>query len=339
MFRVRNRAQFINIRIAIILIVFSLAVGVGGFIIIEHLSFVDALYMAVITISTVGFGEVHELSPDGKLFTIFLIFLFIATFTYSITVISSYVIDGEFNKLLKKRKMDKIIQGLNAHVIVVGYGRNGRHCSLELSKTHQNFVIIEKSSEIIEKIKEDGFLYLEGDATEDTVLIAAGIGKAKSLITTLPIDADNVFVTLTARKLCSKIDITSRASDPSAESKLLMAGVNHVVMPEIIGGHYMASLVTRPDIIEFYHLLTDDVDNNIATADLEFDETKKEFQNKTIYEMQIRKVTGVNVIAIKDIDGKFRINPTPDTHFNPNTTIIVLGSKQQIEEMNKIYKN
>ena len=335
----RSRSlSFYRIHLAILVILLAIFLGVFGYMLIEDLTFLDAFYMAIITLSTVGFGEVKELSSEGKVFTIILIIIYISVFTYAVTTITSYVIDGEYKKRLKMFRMEKQILKLSNHVIVVGYGRNGRKCIEELSRGNVPFIIIENNPEIIELIQEYGFPYVQGNASEDEILLRSNIVNAKAIISTLPIDADNVFVVLSARKLNNKLTIISRAAMASSEEKLQTAGADHVVMPETIGGHYMANLVNRPDLIEFYHVLTDDIDSGVCTEELECSNIKKEYVGKSIAEINFRKLSGVNVIALRDShNGAFQINPTPETTINENSIIIVLGTKEQVLKMKKTF--
>lgn len=273
-FKVKNLG-FYKIYLALLLIIIAILLGVIGYMHLENVSFIDALYMAIITISTVGFGEIKEFSSEGKVFTIVLIIIHIGIFTYSLTVITSYVVDGEFKKQLKKYRMDKKINKLKNHIIVCGYGRNGQNCCEELTKNNETFILIEKDNSVVASLSGLDNPILIGDATDDKTLLEANIQHARSLITTLPVDAQNVFVVLSAKSLNPKISIISRASANNSINKLKMAGVDHVVLPETIGGHYMANLVTRPDIIEFYHLMTEDVETSINIEAIDYCNLRK----------------------------------------------------------------
>jgi len=332
-----NNLSYYKIPLAIIIIVAGLLTGVAGYMIIEGISFLDALYMSVITIATVGYSEVTELSEAGKIFTIILIILYIGIFTYIVTTISSFLIDKDFRKKLINFRMEKTIHKLKNHVIVCGFGRNGEKCCDELFRNKQEFVIIEKSTEIIKKISSKGYLYVEGDATEDEVMENANILQAKALITSLPIDADNVYVVLTCRKLNPDIKIISRAAHAHSEEKLKTAGADHVVMPEIIGGHYMSALVNRAELIEFYHLLTDDADFDVCSEELDCSRLKPEYIGKSISELDFRKNAGVMILAIKDTSGNFKINPDVNIKLNSGIYIIVLGNKEQVSVMKSTY--
>jgi voltage-gated potassium channel len=334
-----KRISFYRVHLAILTILLAILIGILGYMTIEKLSFVDAIYMSVITLSTVGFGEVKQLSPEGKVFTIILIIIYLSVFTYAVTTITSYVIDGDYRKRLKKFRMEKAIQKLSNHVIVVGYGRNGRKCCEELNRSNVPFLVIENNIKVVEQIIEKGYLYVHGDASEDRILTEANISQAKAIISSLPIDADNVFVVLSARKLNANLNIISRAAQSSSEEKLQSAGANHVIMPEVIGGHYMANLVNRPDLIEFYHLLTEDTDSEITTEELSCSNIKDEYIGKSIMELSIRQKTGVNILALREShEGAFQLNPSPDTRITKQTIIIVVGTRNQVKNMKEIYK-
>lgn len=234
--------------------------------------------------------------------------------------------------------MTKSISQLENHVIVCGYGRNGKQVCLELYDDRIPFVIIEKRSDIVDEIRDEGkFLFIEGDSTEENVLIEAGIKKAKAIITTLPEDPDNVYVVLTARELNPNILIISRASVESSESKLKRAGANNVIMPEKIGGAHMAALVSKPDIIEFIaHLTGQGSDINITFEEIPLTDISEEYQNKTIKDLDVRNRTGANIIGLKLEGGKYIINPDPETPINIKAQIIVLGNSEQIKKFREL---
>jgi voltage-gated potassium channel len=329
---------FSEIFFIISLILSSILLGTAGYILIEKYSFLDALYMTVITITTVGFHEVRELSQGGRIFTIVLIITNIGLFFYGATKIAHLIIEGEFRNFFKYYSMTKSIAELQDHVIVCGYGRNGKQVCLELYDDKIPFVIVEKSPEIIDEIRDEGkYLFIEGDSTEESVLIEAGIKKAKALITTLPEDPDNVYVVLTARELNPNITIISRASVESSESKLKKAGANNVIMPEKIGGAHMAALVSKPDIIEFIaHLTGQGSDINITFEEIPLADISEEYQNKTIKDLDVRNKTGANIIGLKLEGGKYIINPAPETPINIKAQIIVLGNSEQIKKFREL---
>jgi voltage-gated potassium channel len=308
--------------------------GVTGFMVIEGFSLLDALYMTVVTVTTVGYEEVHELSKAGMIFNMFLIISSFATFAYALAKLAQYVVDGEINKFFKTRKMMSAINELKDHVILCGYGRNGKQAAKILESHKVKFVIIEKDDERIEAglSKKNQALYIIGDATDDEVLLSAGIKRAKALITALPEDADNVYIVLSARSLSSDIQIISRASNPGSETKLRKAGANNVISPDKIGGTHMATLISKPDVIEFIDYLSGEGDS-INLESVGFEILPSVLRGKTLQEIMAWRKTGVNCIGIKDAEGQFIINPPEGTVINAGMKVIVLGSRQQIEEM------
>jgi len=308
-----------------------MALGISGFVIIEDLNFVDAFYMTIITVSTVGFGEVTKLSVEGKIFTAFLIITNIGIFTYALTIIASFIIEGEFKNAFKNLRIYQRIMKLENHTIICGYGRNGFEVCKELHDFKQPFVVIEIDDGKIESLHTDNkYLFLEGDATNDEILKKAGIEKAKALVSALPKDADNLYVALTAKELNPNLNVICRASEEVAELRLKRAGADHVVMPEKIGGSHMAKLITKPDIIEFFKVLSTHGGANIYFEELELSKLADHHHLKTIKDLDIRKETGANIIGMKTPDGTYHVNPTPDTVLNPSCKLIVLGDGDQI---------
>lgn len=322
-----------NIRYAFLAMVFILVFGTSGYMILESYSLVDAIYMAAITISTVGFGEVAKLGYSGKIFTIILIIMSLSIVAYAISQISAYFVEGQFNKFVRGYKRKSNLNKMKDHVIVVGLGRNGSQTVAELINHKHPFVVVERSQQIMMAERDNPISFVEGDATEDKTLIEAGIMRAKALISTLPVDADNTFVALTARSLNPNIQIISRASNRSSMKKLLIAGVDNVVMPETVGGDYMASMVLKPDVVEFLNLIriTGEDDNNLE--EIASDDLPESMHHKSIAELGIRVRTGLSIVGFKDKEGKYTINPTPDTTIDPGSKLFVLGTHAQIMKL------
>jgi voltage-gated potassium channel len=312
-----------------------ITIGIIGYIVIEGFTFMEALYMTTISVTTAGFTEVRPLSNAGRLLTIFLLITSWGAFAFALTRITQYVINGEINKYFKYRKLMSSIDKLNNHVIVCGYGRNGMQAVQTLRYHSQPFVVLEKSQDLIEKIllEEPGLVYIQGDSTDDELLKRAGIERAKALITTLPTDADNVFIVLSARELNPSIQIISRASDTNSAPKLKKAGADSVIMPDKIGGTHMATLVSKPDVIEFIDYLSGEEGESINMESVPYEKLPIEMQNKSLKEIMNWKKTGVNCIGVKSVDGKFVINPPENTLIEKGMKIIVLGTRQQIEVM------
>lgn len=329
--------QFSRLFIPLGLIILIVLIGIIGFCLIEGYSVFDAFYMTVITVATVGFQEIQPLSDQGRLFTIFLIITSFGTFAYAVTSISKYVVDGELNQYFKNFKVSAAIDKLENHVIICGYGRNGRQASHVLKKHDTRFVVVEQKKDVVTSINHKySDLVLDGDATQDDVLIKAGITRAKALITTLPIDADNLFIVLTARTLNPKLIIISRASEDNSDKKLKLAGADNVIMPDKIGGAHMASLVEKPDIMEFVDYITGQGGDNIRLEEIEFSSLANSFTNKTIRELQVRDKSGANIIGFKIANGEYIINPSPDTKITHDAKLFVLGTTDQIKKLKEL---
>ncbi len=313
-----------------------LVIGTIGYVVIDGYSWFNAFYMTVITVATVGYGEIEPLSTTGRIFTAFLIITSFGTFAYAVSAITKFVIDGEFNQFFKTKRLMATIDKLSDHVIVCGYGRNGRQAAHILKKHDKRFVVIEESSKITEAINHKfSDLILNGNATQDEVLIKAGILRAKALITTLPIDADNLFIVLTARNLNPNLTIISRASDDGSDTKLKIAGADNVIMPDKVGGAHMASLVMKPDVMEFVDYITAQGGDNINLEEISFDGSIIS-QNKTLKDLEIRNKSGANIIGFKTAMGEYIVNPSADTKIIPHSKIFVLGTPEQIRTLKSI---
>jgi len=326
-----------NLYKAFLLFLSVIAIGVFGYMYLSNATFVDALYMTVITIATVGFGEIHPLDEREKLFTIFLILMSIVSLGYAARILTEYIASGELFEKLKFKKVQKKIEGLSQHAVVCGYGRNGKQAVTKLKKFNKSLIIIENDPERITELEKDDLLCIQGDATIDEVLIRAGIEKAASLITTLPSDADNLYVVLSSRQLNQKLTIVSRASNDSSDNKLRIAGANNVIMPDKLGGDHMASLLVTPDIVEFVDKLSVVSENATNLEEIFVEDLPKEFLSKSISDLDLRKKTGCTVIGYKTPDNQYVINPAASTKLLSNSKLIVLGNSEQIQKLNKLY--
>ena len=314
-----------------------LAIGVTGYMILSGDTFVNALYMTVITITTVGFGEVHPLSPEEKIFTIFLILTSISIFGYTVSSFTEYIISGQLFKQLKLKRVQKTIEKLEGHTIVCGFGRNGKQAIVKLKNYQKEYVVIERNKNLIEILDTEEILNVEGDATTDEILIKAGIKRAKNLITALSSDADNLFVVLSARQLNKDCTIISRASKESSYSKLKIAGADNVIMPDKLGGNHMASLVVTPDVIEFVDRLTIEGETTANLEEIAVNELPKMYLNKTILDLDLRKKTGCTVIGFRTPDKDYVINPDASIKLVADTHLIVLGRPEQIMKLRELF--
>ncbi|AMC10542.1 potassium transporter TrkA [Lutibacter profundi] len=322
--------------ISILLLITVLAIGIIGFVIISNETLVDSIYMTIITMSTVGFGTLHELNQNEKIFTIILIILSIAVYGYSVTALTEYLAKDNFFQLLKYKKMQQKIQKLKNHTVVCGYGRNGRQAVVKLKKFNMPYVVIEKDKELLEELDRNNILYIEGDATGDEALEKAALENAKSLITALPSDADNLFVVLSARQINKDFTIISRASNESSCSKLMIAGATNIIMPDKIGGEHMASLVVTPDLVEFVEKLTITDECSTNLEEISINDLPSEFLDKTILDLDVRRKSGCTVIGFKTPQNEYIINPEATTKLKANSNLIVLGRPNQIEKLRQV---
>jgi voltage-gated potassium channel len=309
--------------------------GTLGFILVEGYNLPEALYMTIITVSTVGFQEVRPLSEGGRIFTSMLIISSFGTFAYAITSISRYIVTGDYKNYFKNYKVDQEVKKIKNHVIICGYGRNGTQAVKTLKAHKKNFIIIEKDPSLIEELLNEKFPYIEGDATDENVMIKAGIKSAQALITTLPNDALNVFVVLTARELNQKVTIISRASESSSESKMRIAGADNVIMPDRVGGAHMASLVVTPDVMEFIDKISISGEDKINLEEILISDFPIDTRRKTIMELESKYHTGCRIIGVKDEVGEYIINPSPDYKLKEKIKLFVLGTQEQIQSLNK----
>ncbi|MDO1511861.1 NAD-binding protein [Maribacter confluentis] len=325
-----------RIYLALALMLLVLAFGVIGYRFISDYSWVDAFYMTIITVTTVGFSEVRPMGADGKIFTVILIVTSVFIFGYAISVITEYMLGRNSLQLLKKKKMKNIIENLNQHVVVCGFGRNGMQAAERLKAYKRPFVVIEKDKEVIERY-EDEVLFIEGDANDDEVLMTAGIQRAQYLIATLPDDAANLFVVLSARQLKKNLFIISRASLVTSQKKLFLAGADKVIMPDKIGGDHMASLVVMPDLITFMDKLSMEGENTTNLEEVAIEDFADQIDCNSLRDLDLRKKTGCTIIGYISPDGDYTINPEADLKLQPKSKIIVLGRPEQIKKLNKMF--
>lgn len=322
---------------AIIYSVLIVSIGMLGYMVFFGYSLIDALYMTIITISTIGFGEVHPFGTGEKIFTIGLIISSLFIFGYAVSSFSEYLISGQFFHQLKVKKVQKKIEQLQGHTIVCGYGRNGKQAISKLKNYKKQVVIVEKFDGIVRQLDEKGALTIQGDATLDETLLRAGIMNAKNLITALPSDADNLFVVLTAKQLNKDCKVISRASKETSYSKLKIAGADNVIMPDKLGGSHMASLVVTPDVIEFVDRLTIEGETTANLEEVAINGLPEKYIDKTILDLDLRKKTGCTVIGYRTPDKDYIINPEASVKLEAGGNLIVLGRPEQIETLRRIF--
>lgn len=318
-------APQVRLVVSILALVGVLVIGSAGYRVIEAdrvPSIIDAVFMTVITLSTVGYGEVWELSPSGKVWTIVVIMFGIITVSYALTSLFSIVVGGELRSLREGKKMEKRIGHLHDHVILCGYGRMGSLVVADLQERGVSVVVVEKRSEAEDDLKLADVPYLIGDAVEEDLLFRAGLMRARALVTILAHDADNVFVTLSTNALRPDLTIIARAENPSTEPKLIRAGASRVVCPQVAGATKVTNILTRPAVVDFVELASKGVD-------LEIDEyvvgPKSPLKGRLLRDGAIRTGSNAIVVAIKSASGQAVFNPGADTAIQEGDTLILVG--------------
>jgi voltage-gated potassium channel len=308
-------------------------IGMSGYVFIERWSPLEAFYMTVITLSTVGFMEVHPLSESGRIFTMFLILCGSGILIYCVSLITAFIVEGQLTDAIRRRKMNKRIKALKDHYIVCGADQTGLYVIDELVKTKQDFVVIERDAENIRHLMNQDVLYIEGDASHYDVLQQAGILRAKGFITSLPTDAENLFVVLTAKKLNPSLRVISKAVEAESEQKIRMVGADGVVMPNFIGGLRMVSEMIRPSIVNFLDIMLRAKDKTIRIDEIDLAEGSP-LAGKSIGDTGILDREGVTVVALRDRrEDSYLFNPSCKTVLNENNIIVVMGN---IDIINKI---
>ncbi|MFT5736086.1 MAG: voltage-gated potassium channel [Maribacter sp.] len=325
-----------KIYLALVLIVVVLLFGVLGYRYISDYSWIDALYMTIITVTTVGFSEVRPMGPEGKIFTVLLIVTSVFIVGFAISVVTEYILGRNSLQILKKKRVKKTIDSLSNHVVICGFGRNGMQASERLKAYNRPFVIIEREKEIIDRY-DDTVLFVEGDANDDEVLLTAGIERAQFLITALPDDATNLFVVLSARQLNKNLFIISRASLVNSQKKLLLAGANKVIMPDKIGGDHMASLVVMPDLITFMDKLSMEGEHTTNLEEVAIEDFADQVECNSLRDLDLRRKTGCTIIGYITPEGEYIINPEADLKLQPKSKVIVLGRPEQIKKLNEMF--
>lgn len=319
----------------------TLAVLIGGgtlgYSIIEDWGAFEALYMTVITLATVGYGEVHRLSHQGQIFTIVLIVFGVGTIAYTIGSMIQFMVEGQLYQLLGRKKVQKQISRLQGHYIICGYGRIGRRISHELSAKPIPFIVVENDPKRCQQLAEDGYLFIEGDAARDEILEQAGIRRAKGLITAVISDSANVFIILTAREINPNLFIMARASEERSEVKLIRAGANKVVSPYTIGASRMAQAILRPSVVDFIDIAT-----GRQHLELQLEEIpvipESRLVGKNLSESGIRNELGLIIVGIKH-DDQMIFNPDGQTIIEAGHILIALGEPPDIQKLELIAAN
>jgi voltage-gated potassium channel len=309
--------------------------GTVGYILIEEWTLVESFYMTVIALTTVGFGEVRPLSPAGRVFTTFLILLGVGTVAYGLTTGVEVLLTSRLGEHLQKRRMTQQIKRLRNHVIVCGYGRVGQSAIDSLRDSNRDVVLIERNAEKAEEAINEGLIVVEGDATRDEVLRQAGVDHAWSLIVSSGDDSVNLFVVLSARALNADLFIITRSIDAENESKMRLAGADRVVSPYRIGGRHMANITIRPHVTDFFDVVTLDNGVELWVEELVI-APDSELVGKTVGEADVRRRTGVTLIALLHHNGERAITPDAETTLSAGDELIVLGTREQLARLGEL---
>lgn len=322
--------------ISALLLLFIIAFGALGYMVIEGWNLIDSLYMAIITITTVGFGEVHSISELGRLYTIVLIFVGGGFFVYGAGLVVQFFVEGSIKKILGRRRLEKRISRMKDHYIVCGYGRIGKVLVHNLKAQRSlKIVAVENNPELVEEMEEDNVLYISGDATSEAVLLKAGIKKAKGIVAALATDAFNVFLVLTARQLNPDIFIFARTSCKESESKLRAAGAHIVESPYEIGAMSMAQRILRPTVTSFLELAFASGNKDIQMEEIPVN-SRSELLDIKLKDSGIRQRFNLILIAIKKEDGRMMFNPSHESAFRVGDTVIAVGNYENLIRFEKV---
>lgn len=320
--------------VSVLLSVALIGIGCAGYMIIEGWNFMDALYMTIITLATVGYGEVNKVSMEGRMFTVFLILLGVGYFLYLVGNIIQFLVEGRIRAILGRRKLDTQINRLENHYIICGYGRIGRVLTRYLIQKYIDVVVIEKDECRLNVMNEDGILYLIGEATDENMLANAGIHRAKGVVTAVATDADNVFLVLTAKQLNPNLFVVARADQNSTKKTLMAAGADKVISPYDLGARRMAHAILRPTVIEFLEMAFADDEVDIQVEELKIG-PDSEIIGKTLVESGIRQKFDLIVIAIRKPTGVMKFNPGAEAKFDADDTVVVVGRAKKLKQFER----
>ncbi|MGD9074812.1 MAG: potassium channel protein [Desulfobacteraceae bacterium] len=314
------------------ILVIILFIGSTGYMLIEGWDFLDSLYMTVITITTVGFGEVREVTVLGRVFTIFIIFFGIGIIAYILGMVAQAMVELQVRSILGRRKLGLRIKSMKNHYIICGFGRIGKIITRELKANEMPMVVIDNDPEEKEIFESEEIPYIIDDATSEDVLLEAGVERARGLVSVVASDADNLFITITARGLNPELFILARADEEHTEKKLLRAGANKVVMPYLIGGHKMAQTLIKPAVTDFIDFAVDNREMGLEMGELVVSD-KSRLNGATLIDSGIRQEMDVIIVAIRTREGEMRFNPSSQTRIEAGDTLISLGKSNDLEKL------
>lgn len=302
---------------------------------IEGWTPLEAFYMTAISLTTVGFGEVRPLSDSGRLFTVALILIGVGSVAYGFTNVSEYLLTAGVGVRLWRQRMLREISKLDNHIIVVGYGRVGQNAAQTLKESGRQFVIVENDPELAQSIREAGLTVVEGDATKDEIVKEAGIERAWGIVVCTGSDPDNLFIVLSARTLNPELRIVARSSDAANDVKMRRAGADRVVSPHHIGGRHMVNLMIRPTVSEFMDVVTLDSGLELWLEELTISPNSS-LAGKTVVETDMRRRTGVTLVALMRRETGMTLTPDADTRLQAGDELILLGTREQLAAVEKL---
>ena len=325
----------IKIMRGVMMLAMVLLIGTIGYMVIEEWQLLDALYMTVITITTVGYGEIRQVSEPGRIFTIFIIFAGMGILGYTFGMVAQAMVEFQVRSILGRRKLGLKIKSLKDHYIMCGYGRIGRIIAQELNSNKIPVIVIDQNPDSKEALENQDIPYIIDDATSEDVLIEAGIERAKGLIAVVESDADNLFITMTARGLNSDLYILARADEEQTQKKLLRGGADRVVLPYLIGGHKMAQTIVKPAVTDFLELTVHNKDIELKLEELLVGKGSR-LNGVTLVDSGIRQEINIIILAIRKKDGEMSFNPSSQTRIESGDTLISLGYSGDLERLSKM---
>ncbi len=332
----RERFSFSKrILVGLLLLLVVVTIGCLGYMIIEGWGFNDALFMTMITVSTVGYSTVHELSVHGQRFTIVLMLLGVGMLAYTVTILAEYVVAGELRTYLRRRHMQAEISALHNHFIVCGFGRIGRQVVETLLDEEVPLIVIERNEELLRFLEENQIPHVTGDATLDDTLQRAGIARAQGLCACLAKDADNLFIVLAAHMLAPGLSIIARANETENEAKFRVAGANAIINPYSLAGHRMASQLLQPDTVQFVEDAMRRGGLNLRIREVEVAEGSS-LADRSLTELALRNRTGSSVLALRRASGELLTNPDESVCLAAGDVLICLGTEEQVAALVQI---
>lgn len=321
--------------IAFAMLFLTLMIGTVGYHFLEDFTIFQALYLTVVTISTVGYGDLYARSTGGIAFTIFLIIVGVGTMLYTVSLVAETIVEGRLRAIMGKGKLKRIIKRMKNHYIICGCGRIGYLICRELAAEKVPFVVIEKSPEVIQRIEDEGFLCYHGDSTNDKSLLEAGIKQAKGIVCVLPTDAENLYVILTAKELNPGVFVLSRSEEEQSEHRLLRAGADRVMSPYNLGGMRMAMAILRPAMLDFIEITTSRQSLDLRMAEVAVGDGSA-VAGKTLEESEIRQNYGLIIVAVKKDSGKMVFNPVASYRIESGDKLIALGEDENVMRFTKV---